>query len=242
MIPSRPSKLLKRWFGGVVRTRLLRSFFKVRVRGLATLRQQVAEHPVIFVSNHTSWWDPMFLIYLSTRLVPLEGYALMDARNLRKLPFLGRLGGYGVDLDDPEDRSAGVTYSVGLLQAPGTAVWIFPQGRERPVTERPLAFKPGAAIISSRLPGARVLPVGLRYEFGHTEKPFMYVAIGDPLPPVSDVTAGLAQQEAAVIAELDRIDRFLRERPENAGFVTVLAHRASLVGRVLERVLAWFTR
>ena len=106
MIPARPSTFLKWWFGGVVRSRMLKTFSEVRIRGLEHVRDLTSRHPILFVSNHTSWWDPMFLIYLSTRLVTLQGYALMDAKNLRKLPFLGRLAGYGVDLDDPEDRSA----------------------------------------------------------------------------------------------------------------------------------------
>lgn len=233
---------MKWWFAGVVRSRLQKTFFKVRVRGLETLRDVVDRHPIIFISNHTSWWDPMFLIYLSTRLVPLRGYALMDAANLRKMSFLGLLGGYGVDLDDAEDRSLGVSYSVELLESAGTAIWVFPQGRERPVTERPLGFKPGAAVIAQRAPQAVVLPVGLRYEFGHTEKPVMYVSIGPAVEAAEEVEQGLAAQEAAVCRELDRIDLYLRDRPKDEGFVTVLSRGASWLGRLLEKTLAWFTR
>ncbi|MBN2362329.1 MAG: lysophospholipid acyltransferase family protein [Deltaproteobacteria bacterium] len=252
MIAARPSRWLKAWFGRVVAGRVRATFGALRVRGLDELQALVALQPVLFVSNHTSWWDPMFLIYLSTRLVPLDGYALMDARNLRRRAFLGRLGGFGVDLDDPADRSAGLAYTAGLLDRPRRGVWIFPQGRERPCDERPLDFKPGAAVVAGRAPGCAVVPVAFRYEFGSRERPEMLVSIGRPLPRVDDVSAAVAAQEQAVLAELEQIAAFVASRTGSTargadggsphGFAAVLERREPWLGRLLERLLAWLTR
>jgi 1-acyl-sn-glycerol-3-phosphate acyltransferase len=242
MIAARPSRWLKAWFGRVVAGRLRKTFGALRVRGLDALAALVAAQPVLFVSNHTSWWDPMFLIYLSTRLVPLDGYAMMEASNLRRRSFLGRLGGFGVDLDDPDDRSAGVAYAAALLDRPRRGVWIFPQGRERPVDERPLGFKPGAAVVAIRARSCALVPVAFRYEFGNREQPEMLVSIGAPVPHDDDVAAAVAAQEQAVLAELDRIGRFVADRKAPHEFAAVIERRASWLGQLLERLLAWFTR
>jgi len=242
MIPARPSKLLKRWFGGVVEGRVKKTFAAMCIRGLSHVREATGRAPLLFVSNHTSWWDPMFCIYLSTRLAPLDGYALMDARNLRKLAFLARLGGFGVELDDPEDRSIGLRYAAERLSGPGRGVWVFAQGRERPVTERPLAFKPGSAVVASRPPSALVVPVALRYEFRHLEKPFFYVSIGEPFAPDAEVEVGQRRHEEAVETELARIDAHLRDPDSEPGFETLLRQRRSWIGRMLERMLGWMTR
>ncbi|MFH1807293.1 MAG: lysophospholipid acyltransferase family protein [Pseudomonadota bacterium] len=241
MIPARPSSFLKWYFGGHVERRVLRSFAALEMRGLARVREAAATGPILFVSNHTAWWDPMLCILLSTRLVPLDGYAMMDARNLRTLPFLGRLGGFGVELDDAGDRSAGVDYSTGLLNGPGRAVWIFCQGRERPVTERPLEFKPGAAVVANRAPQATVLPVALRYCFRHLEKPYFLVSIGEPVASSDEVETTRLGQERAVEIELERIEQFLRRPGPEHGFETVLRRRRSWAGRTLERALGLLT-
>lgn len=242
MIPSRPTGWLKRYFGRVVEGRLAKTFAQVRVRGLEPLRQLAQRSPLLFVSNHTSWWDPIFLIYLSTRLLRLQGYAMMEARNLRRLPFLGRLGGFGVDLSDPADRSAAVAYSAELLQAPGQAVWIFPQGRERPAHDRAQGFLPGAAVVASRVEALPIVPVGLRYEFCHLEKPFMLVSIGEPIAFAGDVEQCRRRQEEAVEQELVRVDQALRDLSAARDFEVVLTSRSSWIGRALERALAWLTR
>lgn len=242
MIAARPSRWLKAWFGRVVAGRMRKTFGALRVRGLDALATLAAAQPVLFISNHTSWWDPMFLIYLSTRLVPLDGYAMMESRNLRRRSFLGRLGGFGVDLDDPDDRSAGIAYAATLLDRPRRGVWIFPQGRERPADERPLGFKPGAAVVASRARNCALVPVAFRYEFGSREQPEMLVSIGAPVPHVDDVTAAVAALEQAVLAELDRINRFVADHKAPHEFVAVIERRDSWFGQLLERLLAWFTR
>lgn len=236
MIEARPIGWFKRWFGGQVEKRLRRSFYEVRVRGLDQFRRLTAAGPTLVVSNHTSWWDSMFCIYLSTRLADIDGYAMMEASNLRRLPFLGRLGGFGVDRRSPHSARSALRYAAKLLNAAGRVVWIFPQGRERPITERPLGFLRGAEIVARLAANSRTIPVALRYEFGEHEKPVLLVSIGAPLHDTS-----CEAQEHAVTAELDRIDESLR-----AGVLepyrVVLRHDSSWLARFLEATLAKLTR
>ena len=90
MIPARKSPLFDAWFARHARGRFARSFEAVRVRGLEGLRATTREAPVLVVSNHTSWWDPLVTLLVS-HAVGTDGYALMDATNLRRLPFFARV-------------------------------------------------------------------------------------------------------------------------------------------------------
>ena len=84
---------------------------------------------MLVVSNHTAWWDPLVAILLSHRILNTDGFALMDAKNLRRLPCFGRVGAFGVDLDDQRDGARAIRYAAKLLIAKELSrrrlVWIF---------------------------------------------------------------------------------------------------------------------
>ncbi len=236
MIPARKRRLFNAWFSGHARSRLRATFGVTHVHGLARARALCAEAPVLLVANHTAWWDPLVALHVSQHLLGVDGYAMMDAKNLRRLPFFGFVGAFGVDLDRPADGAAAIKYTARLLDRPGRAVWIFPQGRERPISEKPLAFRPGSAEIARVAHKARAVPVGLRYEFGADEKPSLYISLGAPLPPERDVEKALVTHERAVEAELQRIERAVHG--EGQDFEVV--HRApeAWIGAVATSLLA----
>lgn len=240
MTPARKRAWFRRWFAGHVAGRMRRAFETVRVAGLQHLRDALASGPVVVVSNHVSWWDPMVALVLTERVVPCDSYAMMDERNLRRLPFLGLIGGFGVDLTSASDGAAVIRYAARLLDGPGRAVWVFPQGRERPHTERPLGFRAGSAEVA-RVAKAATVPLALRYEFMHTERPHLLVDVGEALPHQRDVQAGRERHERHVTEALDRIDTALREGALDR-YETVLRAPEPVVGPLAERALAWLTR
>jgi 1-acyl-sn-glycerol-3-phosphate acyltransferase len=193
LIPQNKRRWFEHFFAWHVRRRFKRRFSAVRVKNLAALKQNA---PILVVSNHTSWWDSLVFFDLFFRTLHLDAYAMMDARNLRKIPLLGWIGAFGVELKDKADGERAVDYAAQLLDRPGRVVLIFPQGSERPFTERPLAFKPGAQRIAERCQ-TLIIPVALRYEHGSKEKPEALVNIGDPIAP--------EQMEAAVTGLLDQM-------------------------------------
>jgi 1-acyl-sn-glycerol-3-phosphate acyltransferase len=240
VIAARKSRMFNSLFEGHARARLVRTFDTVRVRGLEAACSHVSREPLLLVSNHTSWWDPLLSIVLCNHLLRADAFAMMDAKNLRALPFFGRVGAFGVDLADARDGARAIRYAASLLDRPRRVVWVFAQGRERPITERPLVFRAGSAEVS-RVARARVLPVALRYEFGRTEKPTVLVSLGAPLDVDRDVVRGRAAQEAAVTYELDRIDASISAEDEDS-FTTVLRGRTSPLADWAARALAWLAR
>ncbi len=240
MIPARKQRLFNAWFAGNARDRIHKTFGAVRVHGLDAARALAREGPLLAVSNHTSWWDPLLVLHLTHHLLEVDGHALMDAKNLQILPFFALVGAFGVDLDRPADGAAAMRYAARLLDRPGRLVWIFPQGRERPITERPLGFRAGSAEIARVARKATTIPVGIRYEFAAEERPFLYVSIGAPVAAEKDPAEGRAAQEAAVERELDRIERAVRGE-EGLGFEEIFSAREPALGKLLTRLLARIT-
>jgi 1-acyl-sn-glycerol-3-phosphate acyltransferase len=229
------------WFSGHARSRIQRTFGEVRVRGLEVARTLAADAPLLVVSNHTSWWDPLVALHVSTHMLGTRGHAMMDAKNLRRLPFFALVGAFGVDLDNPADGAAAIRYAARLLNTPNNLVWVFPQGTERPVTERPLGFRAGSAEIARVAKKAKVVPVGLRYEFGGAERPTSWISFGEAVAANRDPSKSRAAQEEGVVAEMDRIERAVRGDGADE-FEAYWRGKTSAMGRVMERTLAVTTR
>ena len=253
MIPARKSGWFTALFARHARSRIFGTFGRVFVSGLDDLRGACARGPVLVVANHTSWWDPLVALWLTNLVLHVDSYALMDATNLRRLPFFGRVGAFGVELSAARDGARSIRYAARLLDRPGRVVWIYPEGGERSAFG-PLELRPGSALVARVARRARVVCVGVRYVFASAERPELWVSIGAAGPALRDVDAELARQRDGIGAELRRIDARLAAAHVSAGdgaalvaghaagFALLAERRPGLVARAAERLLAWFVR
>jgi 1-acyl-sn-glycerol-3-phosphate acyltransferase len=233
------SRWFSRFFAGHAQKRLGRTFGRVLVGGLDEAKKSLAEGPILVVANHSTWWDALVALVVSELWLGADAHALMDAKNLRRVPFFGRVGAFGVDLDDPADGARALRHAARLLDRPGRLVWIFPEGRERSPYE-PLTsdrLMPGSAQIARLAKKATLVPIGLRYVFGEAEAPDLFIAIGAPRQAARDVQEGRRQQAEAIGAELARADAAIAAR-DVAGFSPVMMRGESALGRLAERALA----
>jgi len=240
VIEASKSRWFNAWFARHARSRIRRTFGRVLVSGLAEARIAAGQAPLLLVANHTTWWDALVALYVSELLLGCDGYAMMDAANLRRVPFFRRVGAFGVDLDDPADGARAIRHTARLLGTKGRAVWIFPEGRERSPFAA-LDLRPGAAQIARVAKRAVVVPVGLRYVFGAAEGPDLWIAMGPALDAERDVARGTDAQRRGIELELSRIDRALagpNDRTIHDEFEEVMRQRSSVVGRLAERLLA----
>lgn len=236
MIPTNRRRWFEHFFAWHVRRRFAGRFSAVRVLGLEHLQRERERRPVLLVSNHTSWWDPLLMFHLSFAGARLEGHALMDAKNLRALPLLGWIGAFGVEIGDKEDGERAVRYGASLLSRPGVLVGVYPQGRERPATERPLGFKNGAARMALLAPvEPAILPLSVRYEHGRHEKPELLANLGPPLAREGDEHALCAAMERAVQSLLDDTQRAIHDGAHRAWPLYIDGGAGPSLG---ERVLA----
>ncbi len=192
------------------RRRISRHLDGLWVSGLDEARAALAGRPLIFAANHVAWWDALLLLPLDEALGGL-GWAVMDSRNLRRLRFLGWVGALPLDRSSP-DRSRDCLQScAALLDRPGRAMWIFPQGRQRPAHLRPLDLRPGLQTLHATS-AVDLVAVSIDYVFLERARPAAVVRFSAPISG-RDVGAEalLPAVEDAILDGLAIIDDAVRE-------------------------------
>lgn len=173
-----------------VRRRLTRELDGVWVSGLAEARAALAQRPLIFVANHVAWWDALLLLPLDAALGG-TGWAVVDSRSLRSLPFFGWVGALPLDRSSPQRSRECLQACADLLDRPGRGVWVFPQGRQRPAHLRPLDLKTGLGVMHARSP-VDLVAVSINYVFLERSRPAAVVRFSAPIAGASLAGASLA--------------------------------------------------
>ena len=73
MIPAAKSRAFSAWFAWDCERRIRRTFGRVYVQGLEVLARELSLRPVLVVSNHTSWWDPLVVLCAGGLILGLGG-------------------------------------------------------------------------------------------------------------------------------------------------------------------------
>jgi 1-acyl-sn-glycerol-3-phosphate acyltransferase len=243
MVPSGPTPDVRRkpWLFALakryVRRKFARAFDGIHVEGLEQARALVAREPLILAATHVAWWDALFAIEMAS-LLDGESYCLMDADNLKRLPFFGWVGAVPLDRSSPKRALIDMKAAATLLDRPGRVMWIFPQGRQRPAHLRPLELQPGVRWLT-KVSGARVLPMSLTYAFREAPEPAVLASFSSPIPAgSSDLLPAL---EERLVGGLERIDRYVDTG--EGSFEEVMRNASRDTGVPLAgRLLSWFGR
>lgn len=209
---SRPvASVFEALFGPVLRARL-------RARIFVPERQPVADVPVLFVSNHVSWWDGFLLRALQRRIRPdAPLFTVMLERELRPRPWFRLLGCVGLDPSNRDSwKRAREAITAAASRDPTACIAFFPQGRIRTAQARPLGFRPGVAKLAAALAPVQVVPVALRIEPLNTFRPNAFVVAGEPLHFAPSAPVDPAALEARAGILLDRLAARLDELGEDA--------------------------
>lgn len=208
-IPTR-SDWLVAWFRRYARRYLGRHFHAVRVsrRGRAP---RVPEGPLIVVTNHPSWWDPMIIAVLTELFPDRAAYGPIDARALEKYRFFAKLGFFGVEQDSVRGARTFLRTGQAILERPGTALWVTAQGRFTDVRQRPVVLMPGVEHLASRMGRGTMLPVAIEYAFWDESKPEALVRFGEPVAFGQPVAPALERTQDALMTEAMTRDATLFE-------------------------------
>lgn len=187
IIPAEPSKRFNSLFLRYTEHYLLRrSFRSLSVRG--HVEPQVAaagEYPVLYVMNHSSWWDGLLLYYVAQRQSKRWHYAMMDEAQLRRYRFFRKLGAFSIDKSSARAGLESLHYTAGLLEQNGR-VWMFPQGGIYHLEHRPLAFQSGIGVVLERCPRAIAVPVSAYYSISPHQQPDITLWFGEPIAEAWD--------------------------------------------------------
>jgi 1-acyl-sn-glycerol-3-phosphate acyltransferase len=222
-VPDRGGELIpgdfrpgfRRAFAWWLRRFVRRRFHAVRmVRGGAEVlaRAAASPGPVLLVSNHASWWDPLVGLYVHDRWFRDRPIASpIDRTQLENFRFFRKLGMFGVDPDDATGLRPFVRHVEGLLRAsPRTLVMMTPQGRF--VDPRlPVRIRPGAALLASRLPGMRICAVAIEYGFWTDQRPECFMRAVEVAGPDTRLAPAVADWQRAFESAMDANARALAE-------------------------------
>lgn len=179
--------------------------------------------PVVLLGNHSCWWDPLVEFYLSRDLFGLDGYAMMEEKQLERYRFFRWIGVFSVRRESPRDAVESLRYAGSLLDRPNRALWIYPQGVMLPGDVRPLGFQTGIGRLARMVARVQFVPFVHQYEFIGDQRPEVFTEYGMPFVPdvrveVRELVRGV---EERVTAMLDTLRSRIARR-ELGGFRNVL--------------------
>ncbi|MEM0983047.1 MAG: lysophospholipid acyltransferase family protein [Planctomycetota bacterium] len=216
-LPDRFSPRFLRFFGWWCREKMLeKKFFAVRLaRENQNVLGDLADHdgPVLVLTNHVSWWDPLIMLTLHRMELCAKGRsrglrAPMHIDQLERFRFFTRLGAFGIDPDEPRSMQAMVDHVARYFaEDPCPGLWINPQGRFADVRE-PIEMRPGAAKLAALDERTAVACVQMEYTFWLDAKPEVLLRY-EPVTPDRRSTTGWLRamreamdRNAAALADL----------------------------------------
>ena len=197
----------RRAVDAMIQHKIRGGFHQVHAQGLDRLRESLDSEAggTLFLANHSCWWD-LFLVHFLNESIPVDGYGMMEHFNMVRFGFFRRIGAFSVDRTDPTSVRASLEYAAGLLRAPRSGVWVFPQGKIESNDTRPLLFQPGIRALVRRAGRVRVVPVAFRHDYWQDERPEALVRFGAPTwvdrPDLPDL---IPTWQARMTAELDTL-------------------------------------
>lgn len=145
---------------------------------LGNLPEILPEKPIIFLPNHSSWWDGFFIYKLNKYFYRRSLYLLMLEEELVKYPFFSRIGAYSIQPGYPKKVLESLRYTRELLNSPAKEkplICIFPQGELTPWESRPIRFKPGIDwILKDTHNPVAIIMVGIIVKFLEQQRPQVF--------------------------------------------------------------------
>ena len=158
------------FFKGYTLWRVRRQFKPVKLLGEFHDKQM----PVLLLSNHISWWDGFWALYINLKILKRKFHFMMLEDQLRKYWFFKYAGGFSVN---KKSRSSLETleYAADLLTDPKNMVLLFPQGEIESIYSRNFRFEKGLErIIKAKENNIQCLFLAFFIDYFSNPKPGIY--------------------------------------------------------------------
>jgi len=161
---------------------LVYNFFKIytvlKVRRVVINGESEDRHlPVTVISNHISWWDGFWVMYLNMKKFHRKFHFMMLEEQLDKYSFFKRTGGFSVR---PGSRSVleTIEHARNLLKDKRNLVLIFPQGKIQSIYRMDFVFEKGIErILKDKAGEVQVFFNANLIDYHSEAKPVLYIFI-----------------------------------------------------------------
>jgi 1-acyl-sn-glycerol-3-phosphate acyltransferase len=175
-----------KWYAGSI---IKRHFGIVRIVG----EIQKKNLPVLLISNHISWWDGFWAMYINLKVLHRKFHFMMLEEQLLKFRFFNYTGGFSVN---KKSRSIIETlnYTTELLSDKENMVLVFPQGEIQSQHNQSFHFEKGLErILKDKRDKIQIVFLANLVDYFSNRKPGIYFHLQENNNIVNDM-ADLQQQ------------------------------------------------
>jgi 1-acyl-sn-glycerol-3-phosphate acyltransferase len=159
-----------KWYAGFI---IKRHFGIVRIIGELKEKQL----PILLISNHVSWWDGFWAMYINLNVLHRKYYFMMLEEQLRKFWFFNFTGGFSINKKSKSIVET-LNYTSELLTDSKNMVLIFPQGEIQSVHNQSILFERGVErILKNKDNAVQVVFLVNLIDYFSNRKPGIYMYI-----------------------------------------------------------------
>ncbi|NSW94788.1 MAG: 1-acyl-sn-glycerol-3-phosphate acyltransferase [Bacteroidales bacterium] len=161
------------FFSLYTRLKIQRHFHKVHITGTHTEKHL----PVFLISNHISWWDGFWAMYLNLKLFHRKFFFMMLEEQLKRHIYFNKTGGYSVRKGSKTIVET-LNYTAELLADPGNIVLIFPTGEIESMHKQVHHFEKGVEYILKKVKNEiQIIFLVNLVDYFSNQKPGLYMFI-----------------------------------------------------------------
>jgi 1-acyl-sn-glycerol-3-phosphate acyltransferase len=118
---------------------IIKRHFKI-VRLIGEIKEK--NLPILLISNHTSWWDGFWAMYINLKVLKRKYHFMMLEDQLRKYWFFNYTGGFSVNKKSRNVLET-IQYTRKVLSDNKNMVLLFPQGEIQSMHNQNIEFENG---------------------------------------------------------------------------------------------------
>jgi hypothetical protein len=171
MLKAKHNLMIYSFFKGYTLWKIHRHFHKVRLLGEFKDKKM----PVLLISNHISWWDGFWVMYLNLKKIHRKFYFMMLEEQLRKFWFFNYTGGFSIK-KKTRNVLESLHYASQLLSERKNLILIFPQGKIQSMHKQEFVFEKGIEkILTGSHQKVHILFVANITDYFSNPKPILYM-------------------------------------------------------------------
>jgi len=132
--------------------------------------------PVLLISNHISWWDGFWSMYLNVKVFKRKFHFMMLEDQLRRFWFFNYTGGFSVNKKSKTVLES-LDYTSELLSGSNNLVLIFPQGEITSMHQHLINFENGMVRVLKDKENFQVVFQVNMVDYFSSSKPGIYIYI-----------------------------------------------------------------
>jgi len=133
--------------------------------------------PVLLISNHISWWDGFWAMYINLKVLKRKYHFMMLEDQLRKYWFFNFTGGFSVNKKS-KSMIETINYTSELLTDNKNMVLLFPQGEIQTMHNQNFVFEKGfERILKNKEGKVQIVFLANLVDYFSSPKPGVYFYI-----------------------------------------------------------------